>query len=182
MCAYMLHGIIKLLHMMLIQLVLSEMMMLCTVHILIVIIIMCSAVRCVHWTCRLSELCMHVAYLLTSFVLLFLLQLWHFPHMIMYEAPLNLLLLFNYSNHHSAYLLPPYLPDAGVYAYPIVVSHAIVHNAYISSYFNITWQCIWVYMHILCFTNVVVVHTCCLVGFHIMLVRGHTLPCLLLDY
>ena len=52
--------------------------------------------------------------------------------MIMYEAPLNLLLLSKYSNHHSAYLLPPYLPDAVVYnAYPIVVSHAIVHNAYI---------------------------------------------------
>ena len=48
--------------------------------------------------------------------------------MIMYEAPLNLLLLFKYSNHHSAYLLPPYLPDAVVYnAYPIVVSHAVVH-------------------------------------------------------
>ena len=52
--------------------------------------------------------------------------------MIMYEAPLNLLLLFKYSNHHSGYLLPPYLPDAVVYnAYPIVVSHDIVHNAYI---------------------------------------------------
>ena len=43
MCACMLHVIIELLHMMLIQLVLSEMMMLYTVHILIVI--MCSAVR-----------------------------------------------------------------------------------------------------------------------------------------
>ena len=49
----------------------------------------------------------------------------------MYEAPLNLLLLLNYSNHHSAYLLPPYLPDEVAYAYPTVVSHAVVHNAYI---------------------------------------------------
>ena len=52
--ACMLHGIIELLHMMLIQLVLSKMMVLCTVHILIVILIMCSAVRALNlqvvWT------------------------------------------------------------------------------------------------------------------------------------
>ena len=64
-----------------------------------------------HWNTNHCKFCMHIAYLLQSYMLLSL-----FSHMIIYVEPSLCLSL-----------LPPYLP-AVVYAYSIVVSHGCHHT------------------------------------------------------